>query len=271
MSRRTAIQVWTFERGVGRRRRDQLAGEEPLEVRLRADGQLRPAGVTMRTPGHDYELAAGLLYGEGLIAERRQIAQIAYCSDAAPDQRYNTVTIDLYGAMPHIPERHHSAGSACGVCGSASIAAIHRCVAPLGQGPRVTPALLCALPERLRAEQALFDTTGGLHAAALFDAEGRTLALREDIGRHNAVDKLIGWALLRGDLPLRDAILLVSGRAGFEIVQKAAAAGIAMLCSVSAPSSLAAALAREVGMTLVGFLRGERFNVYAGVERIQTD
>jgi FdhD protein len=261
-------QIWTIERGRSRARRDTLASEEPLEVRIRSGAERRSAGVTMRTPGDDYELAAGMLYTQGVVAGREAIAQIAYCADAPDDQRYNIVTVDLRGPLPALPERRFSAGSACGVCGVAAIEEIRALHAPLGAGPRVAPELLYRLPEQLRAAQGLFEATGGLHAAALFGQDGALLAAREDIGRHNAVDKLVGWALLNSRLPLESQVMLVSGRAGFEIIQKALAAGVTLLCAVSAPSSLAVGLARQAGMTLVGFLRGERCNVYSGIERI---
>jgi FdhD protein len=270
-SSKARVQIWTIEHGVARRRRDTLAGEEPLEVRVRSGGFVRSAGVTMRTPGADFELAAGLLFSEGIVAGRDDIVQIAYCHDVDKEQRYNTVTVDLRGPLPDFPERRFSAGSACGVCGTATIADLHaRSWPALADGPCVAPELLYSLPEKLRAAQGLFDATGGLHAAALFDGEGGVLALREDIGRHNAVDKLAGWALLEEKLPLSSTILLVSGRAGYEIVQKSIAAGIPLLCSISAPSSLAVELARSFGQTLVGFLRGERCNVYSGIERVAT-
>jgi FdhD protein len=276
-----------------RARRDVLATEEPLEIRVVRTEDLPRAGtapgalaraaqrvsVTMRTPGADFELAAGFLYGEGLIGGAPDVAAIRYCVAAEVDgaQRYNAVNVMLApgaafdaGALG----RNFYATSSCGVCGSASIEAVralaelaHRSV-PTGSGPSIPAGTLLALPPRLRAAQPLFERTGGLHAAALFTAEGELLRLREDIGRHNAMDKLVGAALLAGELPLSDRIVLVSGRLSFELVQKAARAGAAVLAGVSAPSSLAVELARSCGMTLVGFLREGRFNVYAGGERI---
>jgi FdhD protein len=261
--------IWALEGQSARLRPDSLAGEEPLEIRVRASGATRRLGVTMRTPGNDYELAAGLLYGEGIVAGPEDLLQIGYCPDVDEEQRYNVVIADLRGALPDMPERGFSAGSACGVCGSAVIADLQaRRLPALGPGPSVTPELLYSLPEQLRSAQGLFAATGGLHAAALFAPDGTLVALREDIGRHNAVDKLVGWALLKRLLPLTNQVLLVSGRAGYEIVQKAVVAGIAVLCSISAPSSLAVALARRSGQTLVGFLRDRRCNVYTGIERI---
>jgi FdhD protein len=241
---------------------DSVAAEEPLEVRV--DGT--PLTVTMRTPGNDLELAAGFLLTEGIIESRDQLAGIrAVASDS--NAKSNVVEAQLRNAQfaAENLQRNFFAASSCGICGKASIEAIRRrgLRAP-NREFRVPPEVLCRLPETLRADQPVFDRTGGLHAAALFDAQGNLVALREDIGRHNAVDKLAGWALLENHLPLRDFIMLVSGRGGFEIVQKSLAAGVPVVASVSAPSSLAVKLARELGLTLVGFLRGQRFVVYSG-------
>jgi FdhD protein len=257
-----------------RRQRDTLATEEPLEIRLLAGDARRTVAVTMRTPGADFELAAGFLYGEGVIASRDEIETIRYCVDAELDaaQQYNIVNVALRReTLPELGalDRHFYTSSACGVCGKASLEALRlRAVPEAAPGPQVPTDVLFGLPQTLRAGQGLFDATGGLHAAGLFDPAGRLLALREDVGRHNAVDKLIGWALLGGRIPLHDQILLVSGRASFEIVQKCLAAGVPILSAVSAPSNLAVDLARAFGVTLVGFLRGERCNIYAGGERI---
>lgn len=276
MTRRGAqrIMVWTYNEGVGRSRRDELAVEEPLEVRVRAGAAQRSLAITMRTPGNDFELAAGFLFSEGLIADRHDIAQIAYCVDPQVDgeQRYNIVQAVL--RQEELPDlttftRHFTMGSACGVCGRAGLDTLRgRGCAPLAPGPVIRPEVITALPQRLHDAQGLFSRTGGLHAAALFDPQGALLVSREDIGRHNALDKLIGWALLAGRMPLADGVLMVSGRASYEIVQKALVAGIPIVCAVSAPSSLAVQVAREFGMTLIGFVRGARFNVYAGVERV---
>ena len=276
MTRRGAqrIEVWTFSDGALRSRRDELAVEEPLEFRVRAGEAQRSLAITMRTPGHDFELAAGFLLSEGLIAGRQDIARIAYCVDPQIDgeQRYNIVQVVLQGEeLPDLTTftRHFTVGSACGVCGRAGLETLRgRGCTALAPGPVIHPEVITALPQRLYAVQGLFSRTGGLHAAALFDPVGELLVSREDIGRHNALDKLIGWALLEGRLPLASGVLLVSGRASYEIVQKALVAGIPIVCAVSAPSSLAVHLAREFGMTLDGFVRGARFNVYAGVERI---
>ena len=273
---KTRLEVRVIEDGrAGPALPDQVATEEPMETRLRVAGGRHTVAVTMRTPGSDFELAAGFLYGEGIVARREDVRGIAYCvdPDVDDDQRYNVVTVDLAGEVApdlHTLERHFFTSSACGVCGKASLEALHaRGCPPIPAGDiHVAPDLLYALPERMREAQGLFSSTGGLHAAALFDTAGELLALREDVGRHNAVDKLVGWALLQGRLPLTDSILVVSGRSSYEILQKAVAAGAPVLCSVSAPSSLAVAVAREFGITLVGFLRGRRLNVYTGAERV---
>ena len=272
---RTRITV--VEQGRRKLRDDHLATEEPLEIRLQAGDDTQTVAVTMRTPGHDFELAAGFLHNEGIISEPAMLSGITYCVDADVDaeQRYNIVNVGL--RLPRLPElatleRHFFTTSACGVCGKASLDAIAMRDCPaLPAGPLLTPSQLTALPQALRAGQGLFDATGGLHAAGLFDAGGTLLCLREDVGRHNAVDKLIGWALMQRRLPLHGCILLVSGRASYEILQKSTVAGVPVVCAVSAPSHLAVELARRFGVTLVGFLRGERFNVYAGVERILWD
>ncbi|MGP3955532.1 formate dehydrogenase accessory sulfurtransferase FdhD [Nonomuraea sp. 3N208] len=271
----TRARIREITGSVARDRRDDLATEEPLEIRLTApDGARKTVAITMRTPGHDFELAAGFLHGEGLVRPGG-VAAIAYCTDEdlPPEARYNTVTVRLHGPIPDLPalDRHFLTSSACGVCGSASLDALRdRCV-PIPEGTlRLTPEILYGLPDELRRAQGVFGKTGGLHAAGLFSATGTLVALREDVGRHNAVDKLVGWAGLAERLPLAEHVLMVSGRASYEIMQKALAAGIPAVCAVSAPSSLAVELAREFGMTLVGFLRGERCNVYAGQERIST-
>lgn len=268
--------IWTVEAGQARQHTDYVATEEPLEIRLLAGGERRTIAVTMRTPGADFELAAGFLASEGVIQSRDDIRRITYCVDAAIDaaQRYNIVNVELRAAsLPDLAplERHFLTTSACGVCGKASLDALRlrgQVAAP--PGPRVSAAMITALPERLRATQGIFKTTGGLHAAGLFDADGTLLVVREDVGRHNALDKLAGWALMNGKMPHHRHIVLVSGRVSFEVVQKCLAAGVPIICAISAPSSLAVTLAAEFGMTLVGFLRGERFNVYSGIERIDT-
>ena len=270
----TETRIVTIDAGVGTAGFDRLATEEPLEIRLRAAGQTRSVAITMRTPGNDFELAAGFLYNEGVIPGLDAIRGISYCLDAdvAADQRYNIVNVDLTAAsLPVLDalERHFTMTSACGICGKAQLDALRdRGLPPLTSDVRLTPAQISALPDRLREVQRVFATTGGLHAAAVFTAGGTVIVSREDVGRHNALDKVVGWALLERRLPLRDAIVLVSGRASYELLQKAVAAGIPFFCSVSAPSSLAVDTARAFGVTLCGFVRGNRFNIYAGHERI---
>jgi FdhD protein len=255
-------QVTEWNDGAVQSQQDSLAAEEPLEIRV--DGT--PLTVTMRTPGNDLELAAGFLLTEGIIESPDQLAEIrAVAADSGA--KSNAVEVQLKNAQftAESLQRNFFAASSCGICGKASIEAIRRrgLRAP-NCDFRVPPEVLCRLPDMLRTEQTVFDCTGGLHAAAFFDAQGNLVALREDIGRHNAVDKLAGWALLENRLPLGKFIMLVSGRGGFEIIQKALAAGIPVVASVSAPSNLAVKLARELGLTLVGFLRGRRFVVYSG-------
>jgi FdhD protein len=262
--------------GDGRtKRHDEVAGEEPLELRLGAGTAARSLAVTMRTPGNDFELAAGFVYGEGIVRDREHIAEMTYCVDPAidADQRYNIVSIELRPSAP-LPdlarfERHFTMNSSCGICGRGQLDSLRdRGVAPIVDGARLAARTLYALPDRMREAQRVFALTGGLHAAGLFNSDGERIVVREDIGRHNALDKLIGWALLNGGLPLRGCALVVSGRASYEIVQKAVVAGIPIVASVSAPSSLAVALAREFGVTLAGFVRGERANLYTAPERI---
>ena len=259
-------QVTEWRDGNAARVEDYLAAEEPLEMRA---GRYS-LGVTLRTPGDDEELVAGFLFTEGIVSRREDLLALKMPSDPSPERNLVRVTLDPSVRLAaNSAPRRFSAGSACGVCGKASITQLRRrgLRHPEAASP-FDPEMLCELPSKLRAAQAVFGRTGGLHAAALFSATGEMLVLREDIGRHNAVDKVIGWAFLSGRLPLGDHVLLVSGRGGFEIVQKAIAAGIPLLASVSAPSSLAVQLARELGLTLVGFLRGRRFVIYAGEERI---
>ncbi|MFE2748729.1 formate dehydrogenase accessory sulfurtransferase FdhD [Streptomyces scopuliridis] len=253
-------------------RPDTLVAEEPLEIRLNG----KPLAITMRTPGDDFALAAGFLVSEGVLAAGSDVQSIVYCAGAKDDgsNTYNVVDVRLAPGVP-VPditlERNVYTTSSCGLCGKASLDAVRTTARfPINDTPpvRVEPALLSGLPDRLRAAQQVFDRTGGLHAAALFSEDGEMLDIREDVGRHNAVDKLVGRALRQDLLPLSRAILLVSGRASFELAQKAVMAGIPVLAAVSAPSSLAVDLAAETGLTLVGFLRGTSMNVYAGDERI---
>ena len=250
---------------------DVLAVEEPLEIRLSCEADGRRAhtavSITMRTPGHDRELAVGFLFTEGIVAAPEQVAGVRACGagNVACVELRPGVAVDLARL-----ERHFYTSSSCGVCGKASLEAVsvssrHRL---LDGRPLVESEVICRLPEALRAAQTVFDRTGGLHAAALFDAQGQLLCLREDVGRHNALDKLIGAQFLVGRTPLLESVLLVSGRASFELVQKAAVAGIPILAAVGAPSSLAVRLAREHGLTVIGFVRQDRFNIYGGAERI---
>jgi FdhD protein len=256
-------------------RPDTLVAEEPMEIRLNG----KPIAITMRTPGDDFALAAGFLVSEGVLAERRDLQNIVYCAGATEDGSNTYNVVDVRTApdvvLPDITlERNVYTTSSCGLCGKASLDAVRTtarwAIDDGADAPplRVTPDLLASLPDRLRAAQRVFDRTGGLHSAALFTEEGELLDIREDVGRHNAVDKLVGRALQNGDLPLSRVILLVSGRASFELAQKAVMAGIPVLAAVSAPSSLAVDLAAESGLTLVGFLRGANMNVYAGEDRI---
>ncbi len=254
--------IVTFDSGVRTERADVLAIEEPLEIRLSTARGLETLTVTMRTPGHDAELATGFLISEGILKSRSDLISVWH----ADDER-NRIDARVNGA-PSFEPRLHPTSSACGVCGTASLERLRNLgFARLEPGASVAPATVYRMPDRLRAAQDVFDATGGLHAAALFDDAGRLIAIREDIGRHNAFDKLVGHALLEG-LPLENAVALVSGRIGFEIAQKCIAARIPILCAVGAPSSLAVELALEYDLTMIGFLRGERFNLYSGVRRI---
>lgn len=249
-------------------RPDLLAVEEPLEIRLGTGGAHRTVSVTMRTPGHDPELAVGFLFTEGIVTARDQVAAARGCRSG------NVVRVDL---RPGIPvdfdrlERHFYTASSCGVCGKASLDAVRvQARTRLAPGlPALDSAVVRRLPDALRAAQAVFDRTGGLHAAALFDPAGTLLAVREDVGRHNALDKLIGAEFLAGRTPLAERVLLLSGRVSFELVQKAAVAGVPVVAAVGAPSSLAVELARDRGMTVLGFVRHDRFNVYTGADRIR--
>lgn len=263
----TRVSEWNDGHLLGKQ--DYLAVEEPLEIRV---GDL-PLSVTMRTPGNDLELAAGFLLTEGLIQSREQITALGMDLENQTASSGNVVQVRLTPeAAPDISkmQRHFFAASSCGICGKASIDSVRsRSLQTPNPDFHLAPEILVALPDALRASQAVFGRTGGLHGAALFSASGELLVVREDIGRHNAVDKIAGWALLENRIPLSNEALLVSGRGGFEIVQKAIVAGIPIVASVSAPSSLAVQLAREMGLTLIGFLRGRRFVIYAGEERLK--
>ncbi|MCX5072518.1 formate dehydrogenase accessory sulfurtransferase FdhD [Streptomyces sp. NBC_00513] len=258
--------------GVAGARPDTLVAEEPLEIRLNG----KPLAITMRTPGDDFALAVGFLVSEGVLAHASDVQAVTYCEGATADgsNTYNVVNVQLAAGVP-VPditlERNVYTTSSCGLCGKASLDAVRTAsrFPGIGADPvRVSAELLSLLPDRLRAAQKVFDRTGGLHAAGLFSAEGELIDLREDVGRHNAVDKIVGRALQAGRLPLSGSVLLVSGRASFELAQKAVMAGIPVLAAVSAPSSLAVDLAVETGLTLVGFLRGPDMNIYAGEQRV---
>ncbi len=266
----TPVRVVAVHGDARSERADALATEEPLEIRVQGPGQeAQRVAVTMRTPGGDFELAAGFLFTEGLVAAN-DVRRVAYCDDLDDEeQRYNVVTVTL--ERPFDAERlsrNFYATSSCGVCGKASLddIAVHCDVVPAGF--TVDADVLVSLPERLRHAQRVFERTGGLHAAGLFDADGTALSVREDVGRHNAVDKVIGEQLLTGRVPLADRVLQVSGRASFEIVQKAAVAGIPIVCAVSAPSSLAVDAGERLGVTVVGFVRDARCNVYTHADRV---
>ncbi|MBE9007340.1 formate dehydrogenase accessory sulfurtransferase FdhD [Fortiea sp. LEGE XX443] len=269
---KTKAQVWVVENGEKCLRQDQLTTEEPLEIRLTSPS--RTVAITMRTPGADFELAAGFLFSEGVIRNKEDIQKMSYCTDESVDgeQRYNIINVQLQmGINPNLQplERHFYTNSACGVCGKASIEALRlQGYAKITSNLTVKPEIIYSLSEKLRSHQGIFTATGGLHAAAVFDAQGKMLHLQEDVGRHNALDKLIGRALLSNELPFSNHIVMVSGRSSFEILQKSVVAGVPIVCSVSAPSSLAVFVAQEFGITLIGFLRGERFNIYTGWERL---
>jgi FdhD protein len=255
-------------------RADTVAAEEPLEIRLAGTA----LAVTMRTPGDDFDLVHGFLATEGVIGGPDDVAALRYCDSVDADGRntYNVVDVDLADGVPAPDtglERNFYTSSSCGVCGKASIDAIRTKTRydVAGDGLRLPLETLLGLPERLRAAQQVFEKTGGLHAAGLFTGTGDLVAVREDVGRHNAVDKVVGWAATQGRLPLRGHVLFVSGRCSFELAQKAAVAGIPIVAAVSAPSSLAVSLGEELGLTIVGFLRGSGMNVYTGAHRVRLD
>jgi FdhD protein len=268
----SSTRIVSIRGGERSERADSLATEEPMEIRAGGPGQVAEAvAVTMRTPGGDFELAVGFLFTEGLI-DAGDVHRVAYCDNVpGEDQQYNIVSVTL--DTPLDRERLHrnfAATSSCGICGKAALDDVEVRCAPVASGPEVSAEVLVSLPDRLRAGQKVFARTGGLHAAGLFTPEGELLTLREDVGRHNAVDKVIGEQLLAGRLPLSGHVLQVSGRASFEIVQKAAVAGIPIVSAVSAPSSLAVEAGERFGMTIVGFVRDGGCNVYAHPERVLT-
>ena len=268
------VQISRWRAGYWRDDRDQVAAEEPLQLSL--DG--KPLSIVMRTPGNDLELTLGLLWAEQVIRSLDDVIRVRISAEAQENEprvslandlvESNQVDVYLGPTVRRRPERSFLASSACGVCGATTVESLALDFATLPRGLTVGAAMLPGLSDRLREQQRIFESTGGLHAAGLFDEQGELQLLREDIGRHNAVDKVVGRALLDGRLPLERSVLAVSGRAGYEVVQKAVAAGIPILAAVGAPSSLAVATAERFGMTLVGFLRDDRFNVYTSPERV---
>ena len=264
------VHVVAMADGIRSERTDTLAAEEPLEIRVQGPGQEQESvAVTMRTPGGDFELAVGFLFTEGLIAPG-DVSRVAYCDNLpGEDQQYNIVSVTLTRPFDaDLVKRNFYATSSCGVCGKAALDDIEVRCAPVAEGPEVPGDLLLSLPEALRRAQKVFERTGGLHAAGLFDRDGQLLHVAEDVGRHNALDKIVGRMLLKDALPLDRTLLQVSGRTSFELVQKALLAGIPLVSAVSAPSSLAIDLAESAGITLCGFARGESFNIYTHPRRV---
>lgn len=265
------ISATRFERGTLRPRSEEVVGEEPLEVRVRgARGPAEAVTVTMRTPGNDFELAVGILLTEGVLPASSRVVDVRYCDlEEGAEQRFNVVTVTIEGSPGRVPGRALPATASCGICGTASLAEL-QCRRPrLGAGPPIDLELVASLPDRLREAQRTFDRTGGLHAAGVVDVTSAELrCVREDVGRHNALDKAVGWATLRGHLPLSSCAVVLSGRVSFELVQKAAMSGAPALVAVSAPSSLAVRAARELGMLLAGFVREGRATIYSGEDRL---
>jgi FdhD protein len=268
----TSAKVVTVHGGVRSERADTLATEEPMEIRAGGpDQEAEAVAVTMRTPGGDFELAVGFLFTEGLIAPG-DVRRVAYCDNLpGEDQRYNVVSVTLERPFEHDRlHRNFYATSSCGICGKAALEDVEVRCQPVAMGTEIDVDVLMTLPDRLRSGQKVFDRTGGLHAAGVFTPDGELVCVREDVGRHNAVDKVIGEQVLAGRLPLAGHVLQVSGRASFEIVQKAAVAGIPIVSAVSAPSSLAVEAGERFGMTIVGFVRDGRCNVYTHPERVRS-
>jgi FdhD protein len=264
------VQMSAIEGGRSIQRPDRLVTEEPMEIRIEGPGAAAEAlAVTMRTPGHDFELAAGFCRTEGIIAGPDDLTGVRYCLDAGDEQEYNVVTVATRANVDLEPHRRaFAANASCGLCGKATLDQVAQTCPTVTATTTIRWDCLQQLPDALRAAQAVFETTGGLHAAGVFAPDGQAMIVREDIGRHNAVDKVIGRALLDGMLPLSEYVMVVSGRVSFEIVQKAAVAGIPILAAVSAPSSLAVRAADTLGQTVVGFLRGDRANLYTHAERV---
>jgi FdhD protein len=266
----TGVRVQVVDAGVAHERPDRLVTEEPMEIRAHGPGQsAAPVTVTMRTPGNDFELAVGFCVSERVVAHPHDIASVAYCLSGEAPQEYNVVTVSTRTPVDlEVHRRAFVSNASCGLCGKTTLDQVEAACDPIASDIRVGRSALVALPDRLRTDQAVFEATGGVHAAALFTVDGELECVREDIGRHNALDKVIGWAALARRLPLSESVVLVSGRVSFEIVQKAAMAGIPVLGAVSAPSSLAVQTAARLGITVVGFLRGDHFNVYSHPERV---
>jgi FdhD protein len=266
----TAARVLALDGDAATSRPDRLDTEEPMEIRVHGPGEDPvPLAVVMRTPGHDFELAVGFCLSEGVVRAAEEVATVGYCLEGRAAQHHNVVTVSLRRpVIAEVVPRRTVAAAGCGICGISTLDDLEVRCAPVAPGPVVARSVLAGLPAQLAARQSVFDATGGLHAAARCRADGTVLAVREDVGRHNALDKLIGAAALDGSLPLASEVLVVSGRLGFELVQKAAVAGIPLLCAVSAPSSLAVAAAQRFGQTVVGFLRGDRCNIYTHAERV---
>ncbi len=267
------VQRDEWRAGAAHRVPDRLATEEPMEIRLHGPSEApRPVAVTLRTPGHDFELAAGFLLAEGLVRSRDDIVTVGYCVGPDHEQEYNVVTVRRTAPVGDaLAPRPFTATAACGLCGKATIDELEqRCATLQGVGPRVDAAMLFGLPAAMRAQQPLFATTGGVHAAALASPDGAIETVREDVGRHNALDKALGRALLDGRVPLHDRIVVVSGRLGFELVQKAAIAGVTIIAAVGAPSSMAVSTGRRLGVTTVAFLRDGGGSVYTHPERVAT-
>ena len=268
----TTVRVLDVQGTTARERPDRLVTEEPMEIRVQVLGaDPEPLAVTMRTPGNDFDLAVGFCVTEGILTHRDVLAEVAYCVDDAGTQEYNVVTLRVRTPVDLGPPRSFEVNASCGLCGKQRLDDLEVTCPPVADGPVIGRSVLARLPDELRSAQQLFEQTGGLHAAAQFTPEGTLKLLREDVGRHNALDKVIGHAFLEDELPLSESVLMVSGRMSFEIVQKAAVAGIPILCAVSAPSSLAVAAAERFGQTVVGFLRDDSCNIYTAPERIDLD
>lgn len=259
----STVKVQKWAKGSSRTFSDQVATEEPLEIRVNG----KSISITMRTPGHDTELAAGFLYTEGLIHSPKDIADIVGCQSPKSDLDENTINVFLKPGAAFDPSkltRHFYTSSSCGVCGKASMEAVRHNFKAIKSKLKIPRKVLYTLPDKLRKAQETFEKTGGLHASALFDSKGKLVVLREDVGRHNALDKVVGWGLLNRKLPFKNLCLLVSGRVSFEIMQKALAAGIPLVAAIGAPSSLAVSMAKENGQILVGFLKDKGMNIYSG-------